>query len=58
MNDELLSKHRRGVLLGRSTQIDILQYLEKGKTYEEIDNILEVPRGSSEYTIKFVQKGF
>lgn len=55
MQEELISERRRGVLLGQSTQIEIAQLLDEGKSFSQIDDILEVPNGSSEYTMKCVR---
>lgn len=49
-------KKETPVMLGVSTQIDILMLLEKGYKYNDIDEILDVPQGSSRYTINELRK--
>ncbi|MFF2798219.1 hypothetical protein [Lysinibacillus xylanilyticus] len=57
MEEELINKNNKPVLLDSSTQIDIAQLESEGKTFEQIDLILDVPRGSSEYTLRRIREG-
>jgi len=56
MSNVLIKDKEKGVLLSSATQIEIVELLRKGKTYTEIDNILDVPKGSSQYTINYVKR--
>lgn len=55
MESALIKNPRKAVMLDNSTQIEIMKLLYIGHTYEEIDRHLEVPRGSSQYTINTVR---
>lgn len=55
MNSTLIRNKCRGVLLSSATQIEIVELRSKGKSYEEIDSILGVPKGSSLYTMNHVR---
>lgn len=55
MESVLINTKRKAVMLDRSTQIEIMSLIHKGHTYDEIDRYLEVPKGSSEYTINRVR---
>lgn len=57
MESVLMNTGRKAVMLGQSTQIEIMRLIHNGHTYGEIDRYLEVPKGSSEYTINRVREG-
>lgn len=54
MSDNLRNNKSKAVLLTAATQIEIITLMDKGKSFEEIDEILEVPKGSSKYTLECV----
>lgn len=51
-----MQRERKAVMLGVSTQIEIVSMIEEGLGYQEIDKILNVPEGSSEYTIRRIRE--
>lgn len=51
----LRNNKSKAVLLSSATQIEIIELRRLGVSYSEIDRILEVPKGSSQYTINYVR---